>query len=832
MGNTEKKNDDISIYLENREYIANTYVFNCFTVSMVIYLIAFVLDLLGIFVVDKQIMTMGFIPSLLIYLVVFWATKKVSLTGEKTKYFILGSIIAVYTIMGVTITYHVVLVSVLPFLYATLYSSKRVTKYVYILSVISTFVVVYGGYYWGLCDANMALLTISNLSNHASDGRFLLTEVNANPGVTLMLFYVVPRCLIQIALLFVCNSIYKIVSGSIEKARLTAELEHAKEDAENANRAKTQFLARMSHEIRTPINAVIGINEMILRETEETETKEYARDIRNSTKTLLSIINEILDSSKIESGKMEIIPDNYDINSLLNDLHNMISLKAQDKGLELLFEIEPDIPKEYYGDDIRIRQVLVNLLTNAVKYTERGTVSMSVSSTTEGDKAILHYTVKDTGIGIKEEDLSRIYDQFERFDESRNRHIEGTGLGMSITRQLLLLMGSELKIKSEYGKGSEFSFDIEQVIVNAEPLGEFKAGTSNTIENGYYTKFIAPNARVLVVDDNEMNRKVFRSLLKQTQMNVYEAQSGEECITILEKQKVDIVFLDYMMPELDGVETLRIMRKRNLCVDIPVIMLTANAVAGAREQYLQEGFDDYLSKPIVPDKLEKMIQDYLPKELIEEPVDKQKDSKQVPEGLPELDEFDFEYALGLLKNEELLKHTLVDFYESMERVEDKLESSYANIGSEAGMHSYRIEVHALKSTAATVGALLLSKTARLLELAAIRKDAERISVLHPVLMEELQVHKERIATILPKEEEKEPISEIREILPYLEMLKVNLENENYDAADYLCERIKTYRYSDEIKVLVRKMSEHIMYLEAEEAIEVLEEIYEKNTVSR
>jgi len=515
MKKQKVQKDDFKFYIEDKEFIANTYVLKCFTATMALYSFIYILNILGIFIVDQSLMTKSYFSSLFIYLFVTVVTKKMPLSNEKMKYFILLNIIAVYTIMGVYITYHAILVSVLPFLYATLYSSKKVMYYVYFFTVVSAIIVVYGGYYFGLCDANMALLTTGTLEHHMQSNTFF-AEINSNPNISLMLFFVVPRCLIYISFQVICSSIYKIVSGSIEKAKLTAELEKAKEDAENANQAKTQFLARMSHEIRTPINAVLGMDEMILRESKEEDTRKYAHDIKSSANALLSIINEILDSSKIESGKMEIVADNYDFGSFINDLYNMIVIKAKDKGLQLVFDVDPNLPSRFFGDDIRIREVLVNLLTNAVKYTTEGTVTMSVTGRTEGKNAILHFSVKDTGIGIKKEDIGKLFVQFERIEESRNRHIEGTGLGMNIALQLLALMGSELKVESVYGEGTEFYFDLVQEIVDYEPLGDFQKkiaeGATKPVEDIEYT---APTAKVLVVDDNDMNRKVFKHLLRR-----------------------------------------------------------------------------------------------------------------------------------------------------------------------------------------------------------------------------------------------------------------------------------------------------------------------------
>lgn len=411
-----------------------------------------------------------------------------------------------------------------------------------------------------------------------------------------------------------------IVANVTESYEYTVNLEKQKAIAENANKAKTDFLARMSHEIRTPINSVLGMNEMILRESTEPGIKKYAMNIKTSANSLLGIINDILDSTKIESGKMEIIPVEYELDSLLNDTVNMIYVRIKDKNLQFNVEVDETLPNKLYGDDVRIRQVLLNLLTNAVKYTHEGSVSLTVSGKRSGDSIVMCYTVKDTGIGIKQEDLSRLFESFERIEESRNRNIEGTGLGMNIVMNLLKLMGTELKVDSVYGTGTTFSFELEQRIISDQAIGNFRERVEKLGEEyTYQSLFVAPDAKVLVVDDNDINRMVFSCMLLNTKMQITEAASGMEALELVVKEHFDIIFLDHMMPELDGVETLKRMKtmENNLCKNSPVIILTANAVTGAKEQYLAEGFDDYLSKPIMPEKLERIIKDRLPKEYLQ-----------------------------------------------------------------------------------------------------------------------------------------------------------------------------------------------------------------------
>ncbi len=604
------------------------------------------------------------------------------------------------------------------------------------------------------------------------------------------------------------------------------EMTTLKVEAEKANWAKSEFLAKMSHEIRTPINAVLGMDEMILRESTESGIKKYAMDIKTSAQSLLGIINEILDASKIESGKMAIVNGNYHLGSLLNDLHNMMAVRAREKGLEFIFEIDEELPCEYFGDDVRIRQVLINILNNAIKYTQKGAVRMSLSGRVEGDAAVLSYAVTDTGIGIKKEDIGKMFSAYTRINDAHNRYTEGTGLGMNITVQLLRLMGSRLRVESEYGKGSTFSFDIKQIVVNEEPLGRFEDRALQSVENfSYKTGFTAPEARVLVVDDNDMNRKVFCSLLKQTKLQISQADSGFACLQQLRESQFDLIFMDHMMPEMDGIETLHAIRKEKLCEGVPIVVLTANAITGAKENYMREGFSDFLTKPMDPDKLEEMVQKHLPPALVKKGETHAEQSAEPKQpSLVEPEEFDFAYALRILREESLLRSTLEDFYRSMDGVCQKLGDKIDCLTQPEALDAYRIEVHALKSTAATVGALLLSKLARLLEMAAKEGNVERILLLHPILMEEMKKHKERLREIMPQEEEKRQLEDIQEIVPYFDMLLGALEQEEYETADFVFAQIDSYEFAGDLGYQVERLGEQIMNLSSEEAVDTIQQI--------
>lgn len=498
--------------------------------------------------------------------------------------------------------------------------------------------------------------------------------------------------------------------------KLNREYEIAKNEAIRANEAKSLFLSNMSHEIRTPINAVLGMNEMILRECTDEQLLSYAANIQSSGKTLLFLINDILDMSKIESGKMEIVEVEYSLANLMMDLWNVIFLRAQEKGLTLKFSLDETTPQTLYGDDVRIKQIVTNLLTNAVKYTPQGGMEMCVAYEKTGEEQLnLIISVKDTGMGIKKEDMGKLFENFQRLDEEKNRNIEGTGLGMNITMSLLKLMDGDMKVESEYQKGSVFTVTIPQKIISHEPAGSFEAIRSSR-EQGHKKKqqgFEAPDAKVLVVDDNDMNRIVFQSLLKRTKMNIATADSGKRCLELVKKEQFHIIFMDHMMPEMDGIETFHEMQKipDSPNADTPVIVLTANALSGAREAYLQEGFADFLTKPIDGDLLEQTIAKYLPTDLIQQKGDeapKAGNDALWPEG-EELLTYGISIENGI-SNAKDDREMYLELIGMFIRERDK-QNTMQQFLSAQNMKDYAIWVHGLKGNARTLGADRLADAA-------------------------------------------------------------------------------------------------------------------------
>ncbi|MBR3835142.1 MAG: response regulator [Lachnospiraceae bacterium] len=468
------------------------------------------------------------------------------------------------------------------------------------------------------CDKGRYFVFVSEVENYGVYTVGIIPENALSDGIT----YITTLVLWVFGLLlvlFVIITVYMFIAA--EKAKESDELREAKEEAENANKAKSQFLANMSHEIRTPIHGIMGMNEMVLREAQDENVRGYAKNIKHASENLLEIINGILDFSKIEAGRIEIEEGAYLVRGLLNDVVNMVAPIASKKGLEFEVNVDENLPAELYGDVGKIRQVMVNLLNNAVKYTNEGKVTLTVRGHLVNDNINLKIKIKDTGIGIKEENIEKLFADFERVDTEKNKDIEGTGLGLAIVNRLIQYMGGRIKVTSEYGKGSTFSVCVPQKIIDRRAIGDYKMALEavEISEEGIRTAgFVAPTAKILVVDDHEMNLLVLKNLLKESKAQVTTCGSGKECIELMIKNSYDVVFLDHMMPEMDGIETLEQLIKKNLKKDSKIVALTANAIVGVKEMYLSKGFDDYLSKPIDTRNLEKLLLRFIPESKLKE----------------------------------------------------------------------------------------------------------------------------------------------------------------------------------------------------------------------
>lgn len=557
-------------------------------------------------------------------------------------------------------------------------------------------------------------------------------------------YYVVQEVVISLGIIFMSLIVAEIVNSLIteQNHRLLDALRKEKrsqQEAEAANMAKSSFLANMSHEIRTPINAILGMNEMILREEKDPAIRGYAGNIQASGNSLLSIVSDVLDISKIESGKLEIIPVDYEVNSLISDCCNMAAGRAKAKELELLVECADNVPMKLCGDETHIRQIIMNLLTNAVKYTEKGTVKLIVSGRFTDGGFVLKVDVSDTGIGIAEENLPQLFTQFQRFDLQRNRNIEGTGLGLSIVKRLCDLMSGTITARSVLGSGSTFTVELPQKVVDSTPCGGVNLNYSAGAEHEYHHSFEAPEAKILAVDDLPVNLLVIANLLKETRIKIDTAGSGRECLDKCSQQKYDLILMDHMMPEMDGVLTFEKLHgdKSSPNFETPVIMLTANALAGMREQYMDVGFADYVSKPVRGAKLEEAIRRNLPESLIK-PASPEIPAEAVstePSGfadicgaVPELNvNAALQYCCG---SAELLNDLLHDFTEN-DHFSD-LKAAF----EEKRWEDYRRHAHSLKSTSLMIGLTGLSERARASELALKSGCTEFAELNHDSLIEE------------------------------------------------------------------------------------------------
>ena len=528
------------------------------------------------------------------------------------------------------------------------------------------------------------------------------------------------------------------------------KLEEAAEAANLANEAKSHFLSTMSHDIRTPMNAILGLNEMVLRDSHEEEIVAYSESIRTAGKTLMGIINDILDLSKIEAGKMDIIDVDYSFVSMLNDLVNMVQGKARDKGLSFDIEVDRDIPAILHGDEIRIKQVITNILSNAVKYTKEGSITFKAGfekMEENPDSVKLIISVKDTGIGIKPEDMDRLFVAFERIDENKNRNIEGTGLGMSIAQSFLRMMGSSIEVESQYGKGSTFSFELVQGVRDWSPIGNYEETFKRAVSERqrYRESFTAPDARLLVVDDTEVNLLVFKNLLKRTKLQIDTATSGNEGIALYKRNKYDAIFLDHMMPEKDGIETITEMKgiQDSPNTLTPIICLTANAISGMREMYINAGFNDYITKPIDPKRLEVLLFEYLPKEKIAPASDDSSDGDCfIPDFVWKIRSIDVNAGILHCGSQKSYMDTLKTYFDSGQKNAEEIEKYWNG----KDIKNTTVKIHALKSTSRVIGAMELGDFAARLEKAGeegdvktLETDIEKLLIMYRSLLTEMEM---------------------------------------------------------------------------------------------
>lgn len=614
---------------------------------------------------------------------------------------------------------------------------------------------------------------------------------------------------------------------SIDMLRL---VEMKKEEAEHLAEVKSVFLANMSHEIRTPMNAVLGMNEMILRESSEEEIVEYAKNIERAGETLMSLINDVLDISKIESGKIEIHPDEYKLETLVDDLMNLVSVKAEEKGLEIRQEFDQDIPGRLYGDELRIKQILINVLNNAIKYTDKGTITFGLSwEQTEPDSMLLKIRVTDTGIGMKEEELKHIFDAFQRLDEKRNQSVEGTGLGMTITKQLIELMGGKISVRSKYGKGTTFYLELPQEILDPAPA-QFQRKRKKA-EQQYRVSFVAPGVRILAVDDNPMNLAVLRGLLKKTEMQVDLVQSGLEAIAAVQKERYDMILMDHMMPKMDGIETMKQIRclAGNQNPMAPIIVLTANATAGSQKQYIEEGFDDYLAKPVQSEKLEQMIFEYLPKRMIQK-RDMEESKRPEPWNdekiCKELSFYGIDVPAGLCYFNQDMEQYISAAKTFLQHAKEK-EQKRKNSLETGDLKGYTIEAHSLKSNGRLLGDEQLGSMAEELEMAGVRgeldvirekdalleervnriteairwllayteQDAEKKAIGQGIPLEEYEKQKQRLAELIEDYEEEEASELI------LKLQEQGADEKQSEELEKVRQCLEEFAYKDALKYL-------------------------------
>lgn len=603
---------------------------------------------------------------------------------------------------------------------------------------------------------------------------------------------------------------------------------------EDANRAKTNFVSNMSHEIRTPMNSIVGITEILLRSRHSPKEQEYLLNIQSSGRVLLTIINDVLDCSKMEAGKMQLFDEPYDTCSLFHDLRISMENRIGHSGLELIYDIDQDIPCKLKGDMGRIRQVIINLVNNAIKYTEKGSVRFSVHVRQKNtDKVMLYYEVADTGIGIRKEDQKILFDAFQRVEMDRNRYVEGTGLGLTISQNLVNMMGGVIEVESEYGKGSRFFFTIEQTIIDPTPVSavNYNGQKDNVTEKEAECLFIAPEAHILLVDDNELNLVVAKELLKPLRMQIDTAENGLQAVKMVRGSQYDLVLMDHMMPVMDGIEAAKAIRAlpEDKYQKLPIIALTANAMVDARKEFLNAGMNGFVAKPIDFARICNQLKLWLPKDLVRD-VPKEEAKKLLADDLSDREiqpedpqmGFSFEEGVKHCGSKAALMKTIRIFYRTIDSKADKIEQCL----KEGLISDYVVEVHALKSSALLIGAVPLSEAAKELEGYGKQGKTELLEEKTPDLLAMYRDFKDILKPCADKEEAARQEASNGEWCQALQQIHQCIEQFDLDGVDQIMEQLEEYQVPECIRESMDQLRVYVADVSLEEIMELTDTMTE------
>lgn len=603
---------------------------------------------------------------------------------------------------------------------------------------------------------------------------------------------------------------------------------------EDANRAKTNFVSNMSHEIRTPMNSIVGITEILLRSRHSPKEQEYLLNIQSSGRVLLTIINDVLDCSKMEAGKMQLFDEPYDTCSLFHDLRISMENRIGHSGLELIYDIDQDIPCKLKGDMGRIRQVIINLVNNAIKYTEKGSVRFSVHVRQKNtDKVMLYYEVADTGIGIRKEDQKILFDAFQRVEMDRNRYVEGTGLGLTISQNLVNMMGGVIEVESEYGKGSRFFFTIEQTIIDPTPVSavNYNGQKDNVTEKEAECLFIAPEAHILLVDDNELNLVVAKELLKPLRMQIDTAENGLQAVKMVRGSQYDLVLMDHMMPVMDGIEAAKAIRAlpEDKYQKLPIIALTANAMVDARKEFLNAGMNGFVAKPIDFARICNQLKLWLPKDLVRD-VPKEEAKKLLADDLSDREiqpedpqmGFSFEEGVKHCGSKAALMKTIRIFYRTIDSKANKIEQCL----KEGLISDYVIEIHALKSSALLIGAVPLSEAAKELEDYGKQGKTEVLEEKTPDVLTLYRDFKDILKPYADKEEAARQEASNGEWCQALQQIHQCIEQFDLDGVDRIMEKLEEYQIPECIRESMDQLRVYVADVSMEEIMELTDTMTE------